>query len=146
VSFQDTQMIPARFTCDGEDRSPDLSWSGAPPKTASFAILCDDPDAPGGDWVHWVLFDLPPTSSSLPEGTPSVERLDGGGTHGKNSWGKLGYRGPCPPRGVHRYFFRVLALDRRLELKPGATKADVLDAAEGHVLASAALMGRYKRG
>jgi hypothetical protein len=144
-SFKDTQMIPARFTCDGEDRSPDLAWSGAPAKTASLALLCDDPDAPSGDWVHWVVFDLPPESSGLAEGAPSTVQLQAGGTHGKNSWGRLGYGGPCPPSGTHRYFFKLLALDRRLDLRPGATKADVLKAAEGHVLARAQLMGRYKR-
>ena len=145
ASFKHTQMIPTQFTCDGEDRSPELSWSGAPPKTASFVIICDDPDAPGGDWVHWVVFDLPPESSGLAEGTPAREELEAGGTHGKNSWGRLGYGGPCPPRGTHRYFFTLYALDRRLDLGAGATKSEVLRAAEGHILAQGQLMGRYQR-
>jgi Raf kinase inhibitor-like YbhB/YbcL family protein len=144
-SFQHTQMIPLRFTCDGEDLSPELTWKGTPPKTASFLLICDDPDAPAGDWVHWVLYDLPADSSGVPEGTPRSERLPSGGVHGRNSWGKLGWGGPCPPSGTHRYFFRLYAVDGKLELEPGATKAQVLKAAEGRVLAQAELMGRYKR-
>jgi Raf kinase inhibitor-like YbhB/YbcL family protein len=138
-------MIPVRFTCDGEDRSPELAWSGAPVGTETFALVVDDPDAPGGDWVHWVLFDLPAESTGLPEGVPASEHPEPGGVHGKNSWGRLGYGGPCPPSGTHRYFFRLYALDRRLALRAGATKAEVLAAAEGHVLDRAELMGRYSR-
>jgi Raf kinase inhibitor-like YbhB/YbcL family protein len=144
-AFRNSQMIPVRCTCDGEDRSPELVWSGAPPATASFAIVCDDPDAPRGDWVHWVLFDLPPEATRVPEGVPPSAHPPAGGVHGKNSWGRLGYGGPCPPSGTHRYFFTLYALDRRLGLHPGAAKLDVLAAGQGHVLDTAELMGRYRR-
>jgi Raf kinase inhibitor-like YbhB/YbcL family protein len=143
--FKEGDMIPALFTCDGEDHSPALSWTAVPPGTASFALICDDPDAPSGDWVHWVIYDLPAGVAGLPEKVPGADRLEGGGVHGKNSWGRLGYGGPCPPGGIHRYFFKLYALDVTLGLDPGATKADVLKAMKGHVLAEAQLMGRYKR-
>lgn len=144
-SFGEGGTIPAEFTCDGEDRSPALAWSGAPPKTASFALICDDPDAPAGNWVHWVVLNLPPESTGLPEGVPASRDLGGGGIHGKNSWGRLGYGGPCPPSGTHRYYFKLYALDTSLDLSANPTKADVVRAMEGHVLAEGQLMGRYKR-
>jgi Raf kinase inhibitor-like YbhB/YbcL family protein len=144
-SFKHTQMIPGRHTGDGEDLSPPLSWSGSPPRTASLVLVCVDPDAPGGEWTHWVLFDLPAGSPGLPEGVPPTEHLAAGGVHGRNSWGRLGWGGPCPPSGVHRYFFRLYALECRLGLGAGATKAAVLEAARGHVLTHTELMGRYKR-
>jgi len=144
-AFEEGGNIPSQFTCDGEDRSPELSWSGAPENTASYVLICDDPDAPGGDWVHWVIFDLPPQSSGLAEGVPSSERLDAGGTHGKNSWGRLGYGGPCPPSGTHRYFFKLYALDSPLDLEAGQGKEQLLQAIEGHVLAQGELMGTYGR-
>lgn len=144
-SFEEGGAISPRHTCDGADTSPPLAWSGAPETTAAYVLICDDPDAPVGTWVHWVLYDLPARTVSLPEGVPSTETIAGGGTHGKNSWGRLGYGGPCPPSGTHRYFFRLYALDRPLGLRPGATRAEVDAAMRGRVLAEGALMGRYRR-
>lgn len=145
-AFTAGQTIPKPHTCDGEDVSPPLVWSGAPAAVKSFALLCDDPDAPRGTWVHWVLYDLDPSVTSLPRALPRTATVAGGGVQGKNDFGKLGYGGPCPPRGpAHRYFFRLLALDRKLGLASGATMSDVLAAAKGHIVARAELMGRYGR-
>lgn len=144
-AFAEGELIPRQYTCDGRDISPPLSWTGAPAGTKSFALICDDPDAPVGVWDHWVCFNLPPSLAGLPEAVPRTEALPGGGLHGRNSWGKLGYGGPCPPGGVHRYFFKLYALDAELNLKAGATKKDVEKAMQGHILAESQLMGRYKR-
>ena len=142
--------IPSKFTCDGLDVSPALAWTGVPEGTKSLALIMDDPDAPAGTWVHWVLFDLPPETSSLQEGVPRTERLESGAVQGAcwgvDSFSRVGYYGPCPPPGApHRYFFKLYALDRMLGLTPQATKADVVKAMEGHVLAHAELMGTYLR-
>ena len=137
--------IPRPYTGDGEDLSPPLGWGDPPAGTQSFALVCDDPDAPRGTWVHWVLYDLPGSARSLPEGLEPHAELPGGGRHGENSWGRLGYGGPAPPSGTHRYFFTLYALDQMLELPAGATKGQVLDAMEGHLLAEAELMGVYSR-
>ncbi len=144
-AFAQGQPIPQRFTCDGEDVSPALDIAGAPANTVSLALLCDDPDAPVGDWVHWLLFNLPPTLTSLPEGVPPDAVLPNGAQHGLNSWKRTGYGGPCPPGGTHRYFFKLFALDAALPLAAGAEKGPFLDAIEGHVLAQTALMGTYSR-
>lgn len=141
-AFDHGGMIPARFTCDGEDVSPELAVSGLPGATVTWALLCDDPDAPAGDWVHWLLYDLPPTRTVLEEGTPPAEP---GGVFGRNSWGQARYQGPCPPGGTHRYHFTAYALNAALGLAPGATKAQFLAAVKGHVLAQGQLMGRYAR-
>lgn len=139
------QSIPTRYTCDGEDISPPLEWSDPPANTRSFALIMDDPDAPVGVWDHWVLFNIRSETRSLPEGIPPDADLIQGGRHGRNSWKRLGYGGPCPPGGTHRYFFRLYALDTVLELPPGASKENVLKAIEGHILAQAELMGMYQR-
>lgn len=144
-AFASGGMIPRKHTCDGEDVSPEISWSGAPAETRSFALICDDPDAPAGTWVHWVVFNLPAGVSRLPEAMPAEPALPNGGRQGKNDFRRLGYGGPCPPSGTHRYFFKVYALDRLLDLDPGATKAQVEAAMKGHVLAEGSLMGRYRR-
>jgi Raf kinase inhibitor-like YbhB/YbcL family protein len=144
--FKEGGTIPREFTCDGEDVSPPLSWSGAPDGTKSFALICDDPDAPGRTWVHWVAFDLPPAISKLPRAVAARPALPDGGTQGINDFRKPGYGGPCPPGGTHRYFFKLYALDTVLKLAPSSTKADVERAMKGHVLAEAALMGWYSRG
>ncbi len=144
-AFQHAEMIPDRYTCRGQDVSPAVKWSGAPALTMSFALIFDDPDAPMGTWVHWVVYNLPAEQDSLPEGVPVEQQLPGGGLQGTNSWGRLGYGGPCPPSGTHRYFFRLYALDTRLELAPGATKSQVVKAMEGHVLEQSELMGRYQK-
>jgi len=138
-------LIPRKHTCDGEDVSPEISWSGVPAGTRSFALICDDPDAPSGTWVHWVVFNLPAVVSRLPEALPAEPALPSGGRQGKNDFRRIGYGGPCPPSGTHRYVFKVYALDRLLDLEPGATKAQVEAAMKGHVLAEGSLMGRYRR-
>jgi hypothetical protein len=128
------------FTCDGQDISPALSWDSLPAGTKSLALIMDDPDAPIGTWVHWVLYNLPSDQSGLSEG---VNRI---GIDGKNSWGKTGYGGPCPPKGKsHRYFFKLYALDTALSLPTGASKAEVEKAMQGHILGQGQLMGRYAR-
>ena len=144
-AFQEGKDIPSRFTCDGEDLSPALQWSDPPEGTESFALIMDDPDAPVGTWDHWIVFDLPASARGLPDGVPGGESLPDGGTHGKNSWGRTEYGGPCPPGGTHRYFFKLYALDTRLGLDPGAGKKSLLAALEGHVLAQGQLMGTYRR-
>ena len=138
--------IPKTCTCDGGDRSPALAWSEIPVDTRSFALVCDDPDAPRGTWVHWVLYDVPASASGLPEGVRGAPTLDDGSRQGTNDFRRVGYGGPCPPRGAtHRYFFRLYALDTVLGLAPGATKATLVKAIEGHTLGQTELMGRYAR-
>jgi len=144
-AFSEGAMIPTRYTCDGEDVSPPLSWTDLPPETGSFALICEDPDAPVGTWDHWVLFNIPASATGLPEAVPATATLDDGSVHGNNSWGRLGYGGPCPPGGTHRYIFSLFALDIKLDLKSGATKSGLLKAMEGHILARTRLMGKYRR-
>ncbi len=145
ASFEEGGMIPSKYTCDGEDISPSLSWSGVPEGTKSIALVSDDPDAPMGTWVHWVAFNLPPETGELAEGIPHGETLEIGGKQGKTDFGKVGYGGPCPPSGTHRYYFKIYALDTMIDLDAGITKAELLEAMEGHILAQGQLMGRYKR-
>jgi hypothetical protein len=146
TSFQNGGQIPRQFTCDGEDVSPQLSWTDAPPSTKSFALIADDPDAPVGTWTHWVIFDLPVQTTSLPQGVPKADDVPGGGRQGRNDFRKVGYGGPCPPPGKpHRYFFKLYAMDRMLGLKPGSSKQEVEQAMQGHILGNAELMGRYQR-
>ena len=145
-AFQDGADIPRRYTCDGEDLSPELHWDELPAATRSIALICDDPDAPGGDWVHWVLYNLPPRATTLPAGMPAQATLTDGAHHGKNDFHRLGYGGPCPPPGKpHRYFFRLYALDTVPTLPAGASKDELLHAIQGHVVAEGQLMGRYGR-
>ena len=145
-AFKVGDLIPRKHSCDGGDVSPALSWTEPPAGTTSLALVADDPDAPAGTWVHWVIYDLPPTTRGLPEGVPPAETLKDGGRQGTNSFRKVGYGGPCPPRGTtHRYFFKLYALDRMLGLAAGVTKQDVTKAMEGHVKGQAELMGRYGR-
>ena len=146
VAFSEGQPIPQKYTCQGGNVSPPLAWTNTPPNTRSFALITDDPDAPVGTWVHWVLYDLPPTTTELPENTLKSLQLPGGARQGSNSSHGIGYEGPCPPPGKpHRYFFKLYALDMILDLKPGLTKKDLLKAMEGHVLAEGQLMGTYQR-
>ena len=145
AAFPHEGDIPSRHTCDGPDLSPPLAIAGVPTGAKSLALVCDDPDAPGGVWDHWLLFNLSPATPGLPEGLPEGPSHPDGSLCGKNSWGRLGYGGPCPPRGTHRYYFTLYALDTLLDLPAGASKADVLRAAKGHILAAATLMGRYGR-
>ncbi len=145
-AFNEGDTIPKKHTCDGEDVSPLLSWSDVPDGSKGLVLICDDPDAPVGTWVHWVLFGITPDTTELPEGVPDGERVLSGAMHGCNSWGNLGYGGPCPPAGPpHRYFFKLYAVDIEPVLSPGATAAEVMVAIEGHILAEGRLMGRYGR-
>ncbi len=145
-AFTNGAAIPAKYSCDGKNVSPPLKWSGVPSGTKSLALLVEDPDAPSGLWVHWVLFALPPTTTELPEDVAKSQYLPGGARQGLNDFRHLGYGGPCPPSGKpHRYFFKLYALDAPSELQPGATRKELLQAMERHVLAEGELMGTYKR-
>jgi Raf kinase inhibitor-like YbhB/YbcL family protein len=144
-AFGSGEMISSKYTCDGADFSPPLEWAASPAGTKSFALICDDPDAPMGTWVHWVIYDIPPTATMLAEGITREKDLPGGGTQGINDFRKIGYGGPCPPGGTHRYFFKLYALDTMLGLKSGITKDQLLKAMRGHILAEAQIMGTYKR-
>jgi Raf kinase inhibitor-like YbhB/YbcL family protein len=145
TAFSEGEMIPTRYTCDGPDVSPDLSWSGVPETAKSLALICDDPDAPMGTWVHWVLFNIPSSASGLPAEIPSDAALENGARHGNNDFRRLGYGGPCPPGGTHRYYFKLYALDVELNLDSGVTKDQLLEAMQGHILAEGQLMGKYSR-
>jgi len=145
-SFENGGEIPKKFSCDGADVSPELQWTSPPTKTQSLALIADDPDAPVGTWTHWVLFDLPSETKSLPENVGKQDELPTGGRQGRNDFRKIGYGGPCPPPGKpHRYFFKLYALDRKLDLSPGASKRELEQAIQGHILAQAELMGKFQR-
>ena len=146
TAFQEGETIPKQYTGDGKDVSPPLTWADPPDGTKSFVLICDDPDAPRGTWTHWVLYNLPAAAKELPEGLKKEEQLPDGTQQGLNDFRKIGYNGPCPPPGKpHRYFFKLYALNAKLTLKPGATKADVESASKGHILGQAELMGKYGR-
>jgi Raf kinase inhibitor-like YbhB/YbcL family protein len=144
-AFEEGSAIPQLYGCDGDDVSPPLTWINLPENTVSTALIMDDPDAPAGTWVHWVLYDLPGDKTNLSEDMPKSSDLPGGGKQGSNSWGRTGYGGPCPPGGAHRYFFKLYALDTFLSLKAGASKEELLQAMEGHILEQGQLMGIYSR-
>jgi Raf kinase inhibitor-like YbhB/YbcL family protein len=145
-AFKDGGAIPKQFTCDGEDVSPALSWSEVPAATKSFALIADDPDAPAGTWVHWVIYDLPANLRELAENVSKESELKAGGRQGVNDFRKTGYNGPCPPPGKpHRYFFKLYALDQPLNLKSGINKAELEKAMQSHVLAEAQILGRFDR-
>lgn len=151
TAFTEGQPIPEKFTCQGRDISPPLKWANAPANTKSLALIADDPDAPDPKapkmtWVHWVLYDLPATTTGLAEDVAKTPTLPNGAKQGITDFKRIGYGGPCPPPGgAHRYFFKLYALDKMLDLKPGATKKELLKAMEGHVLAEGQLMGTYQR-
>jgi len=145
-AFASGAMIPDQYTCKGEDISPALEWSNAPAKTASFALIMDDPDAPAGDWVHWVMWDVPASKHALAENAAKNEQLADGSHQGRNSFSRTGYNGPCPPPGqTYRYFFRLYALDSRVPVAPGADRAALDAATNGHVLATAEYVGTFHR-
>jgi Raf kinase inhibitor-like YbhB/YbcL family protein len=145
-AFQPNSDIPKKFTCSGDDVSPALSWNDPPAGTQAFALIADDPDAPGGTWAHWVIYDLPASSRGLPEGVPKQEIVAGGGHQGRNDFRLIGYGGPCPPPGSpHRYFFKLYALSAPTGLPSGANKAALLRAMEGKTLAQAELVGKFRR-
>ena len=146
TAFEQGEPIPAKYSCDGEDISPSLAWGDPPQGTQSLVLIMDDPDAPGGTWDHWIVFNIPAEIRELPEAMPAGMKFDDvAATFGKNSWGRSDYGGPCPPGGTHRYFFKLYALDTTLSLDESADKKQVLAAMEGLVLAEAELMGTYNR-
>jgi len=144
-AFSMGSSIPSKYTCDGGDYSPPLTWADPPNGTQSFALIVSDPDAPNGVFTHWILYNLPADLRQLPEKIPNHKTLSDGSRHGKNDFAKVGFGGPCPPSGIHRYFFKIYALDQSLDVAPGASKEAVLQAMEGHVLDTAELMGLYGR-
>jgi len=146
TAFAEGQPIPHKYTCDGSDVSPPLAWTDAAANTKSFALIADDPDAPMGTWVHWVIYNLPPDTTALAEDTPKLDSLPNGAKQGLNDFKNTGYNGPCPPPGKpHRYFFKLYALDAQLNLPSGLTKKQLLKAMDGHILAQGQLMGTYQR-
>jgi Raf kinase inhibitor-like YbhB/YbcL family protein len=144
-AFDEGALIPRKYTCDDLDVSPPLEWSIVPEGTKTFALICDDPDAPVGTWVHWVIFNLPGDIHGLPEDVPPHEVLENGAKHGKNDFRRIGYGGPCPPGGTHRYYFKLYAVDNELDVDAGITKKELLKELEGHIIDEGQLMGRYKR-
>lgn len=144
-SFEEGGFIPKKYTCDSINISPPLEWADIPGETKSIALICDDPDAPMGTWVHWVLYNLPFNINKLPENIPAEKVLENGTTQGTNDFHKIGYGGPCPPEGMHRYYFKIYALDAELDVGVGLSKEELLKAMKGHVLAEGQLMGKYSR-
>jgi Raf kinase inhibitor-like YbhB/YbcL family protein len=144
-AFSQGGNIPSKFSCDGNDISPPITWSKGPDDTKSYALIVDDPDAPMGTWVHWVIYDIPPSITSLPENVPKTQETTGGSVQGLNDFKRHGYRGPCPPGGTHRYYFKVYALDTVLKAGAGLTKKKLLKEMEGHILGQGELMGTYSR-
>jgi Raf kinase inhibitor-like YbhB/YbcL family protein len=145
-AFKEGGTIPKQYTCSGEDNSPPLSWSGVPVNTKSLVLIVDDPDAPSGTWVHWVLYNIPAEVTSLPAGIPKIATVTNIGTQGSNDFRRMGYGGPCPPPGTsHRYYFKLYALDTTINLNPGTTKAAVDRAIQEHILAQSQLIGKYGR-
>jgi Raf kinase inhibitor-like YbhB/YbcL family protein len=143
--FKEGELIPSKYTCDGENISPPLIWKDAPEGTKSFALICDDPDAPVGDWVHWVIYNIPAEDHELKEGASSKKLLPKGSVEGITDFRKTGYGGPCPPSGIHRYFFKLYSLNTILHLPAGTTKNKLLEAMQGHIISQAALIGKYSR-
>ena len=144
-AFEDEGMIPKNYTCDGANISPPLEWDSIPENTQSLALICSDPDAPMETWVHWVLFDLPPDVKNISGNVPPEKILLNGAKQGMNDFQNIGYGGPCPPSDTHRYYFKLYALNLKLNLNPGIKKADLLKAMKGHIMAECLLMGKYKR-
>ena len=144
-AFAEGELIPSKYTCDGANVSPPILWQGVPAEARTIALISDDPDAPVGTWVHWVLYDLPTNVTQLPENVPPDEKLPNGAVQGESDFGKIGYGGPCPPSGTHRYYFKIYALDTSLGLEPGATKGQLVNAMKEHIVAEGQLMGNYAR-
>lgn len=144
-AFKSGEMMLPKHTCDDGNFSPPLSWSGIPKEAKSLALICDDPDAPMGTWVHWVIYNMPPLSKGLQEGVLPVESFAHDTKQGITDFKTIGYGGPCPPSGVHRYFFKLYALDSKLNLPGGATKKELLAAMKGHILAQAEMIGKYEK-
>ena len=144
-SFEHKGKIPVRNTCKAEDISPDLAWKEVPSGTKSFALIVDDPDALTGTWIHWVYYNIPGDLHELSEGIKNEKQFTDGSRNGTNSWGNIGYNGPCPPSGTHRYLFKLYAIDTILELSPGATKPELLKSIQGHILGMAELIGTFSK-
>jgi Raf kinase inhibitor-like YbhB/YbcL family protein len=146
-AFQDGESIPIKYTCDGNDRSPAMSWSGIPEDAQTLALVCEDMDAPSGTFVHWIIYNISPTVIGLAEGVPTVEILPDSAIQGRNDFKRTGYGGPCPPPSdsAHRYFFRLYALDTAIQLSAGAGREEFARAIDGHILAEGHLMGIYQR-
>jgi Raf kinase inhibitor-like YbhB/YbcL family protein len=144
-AFKNSEMIPAQYTADGFNVSPPLAWSNIPDGTRTLAIICDDPDATGGTWVHWVIYNIPVKPRGLHEKIPQQKQMINGTRQGTNSSGNIGYDGPAPPSGTHRYFFKIYALDKALNLEAGCSKQQLLQAMEGHMIAKGQLVGQYSR-
>ena len=146
-AFSEGGDIPQKYTCDGQDISPQILWEGAPKETKSFVLIMEDPDAPIGTFIHWVIYDIPSNATSLPENIAKKEQIENGAKQGRNDFGRIGYGGPCPPPGpAHRYFFILRALDvPTINLKPGATKSQVENSVKGHILAETKFFGKYSR-
>lgn len=144
-AFEAGKSIPSTYTCDGADISPPLAWENAPEQAKSIVLICDDPDAPGRTWVHWVCYDMPPATNGMKENIAKADTLPAGGKQGMTDFRRVGYGGPCPPGGTHRYFFKIYALDTMLNLPAGKTKADIERAMDEHILDSGELMGTYSR-
>jgi len=144
-AFEQGGMIPSKYTADGQNISPPLKWEGLPDGTRSIALISDDPDAPMGTWVHWVMWNIPPDVKELPENVPPDKDLPDGSRQGITDFGRPGYGGPSPPSGTHRYYFKICALDTNLDLPSSTAKADLVKAMEGHIVAEGQLMGKYKR-
>jgi Raf kinase inhibitor-like YbhB/YbcL family protein len=144
-AFDEGGIIPEKYTCDGADLSPPLKWDSLPEGTKSLALICDDPDAPMGTWVHWVYYDIPVSTQGVPENVGGDDRPGIGGTQGINDFRRIGYGGPCPPGGTHRYYFKLYAIDTLLNLSPGATQKQLVNAMEHHIVGRVQLMGKYRR-
>jgi Raf kinase inhibitor-like YbhB/YbcL family protein len=144
-AFEEGGMIPSKYTVDGQDISPPLKWEGVPDGTKSISLISDDPDAPVGTWVHWLMWNIPPEAMELAENVPPDVDLPDGSRQGITDFRRPGYGGPAPPSGTHRYYFKIYALDIKLDLPSSSTNADLLKAMEGHILAQGQLMGKYKR-
>lgn len=143
--FEDGGIIPKKYTCDDLDMSPPIEWSNVPEGTKTISIVCDDPDAPMKTWIHWIIFNIPGDVTGLPENVPPEKELENGAKQGMNDFHKVGYGGPCPPSGTHRYFFKIYALDITLDLPAGVSKSHLMIAMEGHVISESHLMGTYTR-
>ena len=145
-AFKHNEIIPSNYTCDGGNISPPLLWNEIPENTKSLALIADDPDAPVGTWTHWVIYNMPPTSKGLQEGVLPVQSFSHDTKQGINDFQQIGYGGPCPPSGIHRYFFKLYALNTKLNLESGATKEQLLMAMKGHILAQGETVGKYRKG
>lgn len=144
-AFQDGEMIPKLYSCEDKNISPPVNWDNVPTGTMSIAIIMDDPDAPVGTWVHWVIYNISPDTLKLEQAVPAEKVLPNGAYQGRNDWGRIGYGGPCPPGGTHRYFFKIFALDTEPDLKPGMNKKELLKAIDGHIISEGKIIGKYKR-